>query len=164
MEDKKEDAIASKGGMTDEDLLKASREGLSERVSAESGQRGKMLDDLKFAILDQWPEDLRNARENDVVNGARPCLTVDQVNQYITQVSNEMLQNKPSVKPRPVDDGADVQTAQIFAGLIRHIEEQSSAKIAYQTAGESAVTMGLGFFRIVSEYVSPDSFSQELVI
>lgn len=148
----------------DEALLKASREGLSERISAEYSQRALMLDDLKFATLDQWPADIRAAREGDVINGPRPCLTIDQINQYTTQVGNEMLKNKPSVKPRPVDDKADPGTAKIFAGLIRHIEDQSSAKIAYQTAGQSAVDIGLGFFRIVADYVSPDSFDQELII
>jgi hypothetical protein len=148
----------------DAKLLKQSREGLEARIDAESSQRALMLDDLKFATLDQWPTDIRAAREGDITNGPRPCMTVDQSNQYITQVSNDMLVSKPSIKPRPVDDFADPDTANIFAGLIRHIEDQSSAKIAYQTAGESAVTMGLGFFRIIADYVAPDSFDQDLFI
>ena len=151
---------------TDEDkaLLKTSRDGLMECVEAESELRTLMLDDLKFATLDQWPADLRAERENDVANGPRPCLTVDQIGQYIANVANEERANWPSVKTRPVDDVADPETAKVLQGLIRHIEDQSSAKIAYETAGESAVTIGLGFFRVTSDYVSADSFDQELAI
>ena len=151
-----------KGG--DERILKDSRDGLKVCIDDEKQQRALMLDDLKFATLDQWPADIRSARENDVKNGPRPCLTIDQINQYITQVSNDMRANRPSIKTRPVDDVADPETAKVFQGLIRHIEDQSSAHIAYQTAGESAVTIGLGFFRIVAEYASDDSFNQELCI
>lgn len=149
---------------SDDDILRRSREGLKLRIEDEDEQRKLMLDDLRFAALDQWPDDIRAMRENDVVNGKRPCLTIDQINQYITQVSNDMRKNRPSIKTRPVDDVADPETAKIFQGLIRHIEDQSSAQIAYATAGESAATIGMGFFRIVSEYVSPDSFDQELRI
>ena len=145
-------------------VLERSRSGLKECIVNERDQREKMLDDLRFATLDQWPQDIRSQRENDVVNGPRPCLTIDQINQYITQVANDMRKNRPSIKTRPVDDVADPETAKIFQGLVRHIEDQSSAQIAYETAGESAATIGLGFFRVVAEYASPDSFDQELRI
>lgn len=148
----------------DADILKASREGLTVCVEDEHEQRALMLDDLKFATLDQWPSDLRTARENDVENGARPCLTIDQINQYLTQVENDMAANRPAIKTRPVDDMADKDTSEVFQGLIRHIEDQSSAHIAYQTSGSSAVAIGLGFFRIIADYVAPDSFDQELLI
>ena len=153
-----------KGKTTDEDLLAASREGLQAAIEDESEQRALMLDDLRFATLDQWPADIRSQREGDVVNGPRPCLTIDQINQYITQVSNDMRANWPSIKTRPVDDVADPETAKIYQGLVRHIEDQSSAKIAYGTAGDSSVTIGLGFFRITTDYVAPDSFDQEILI
>lgn len=164
MAEKEKTETGGSESKADEALLKESREGLQERIDAEKEQRDLMLDDLRFLTLDQWPADLRAQRENDVVNGARPCLTVDQINQYTTQVENDMASNRPSIKTRPVDDGADPETAKIFQGLVRHIEDQSSAHVAYQTAGASAVAVGLGFVRVVSEYVSPDSFDQELLI
>ena len=148
----------------DEAILKASRDGLKTCIDDESELRAKMVDDLRFACLDQWPGDLRAQRENDVVNGPRPCLTIDQINQYITQVSNDMAANRPSIKTRPVDDEADPETAEIFQGLIRHIEDQSSAHIAYSTSGNSAVTIGLGYLRVVSERTDPRSWDQDLFI
>ena len=47
---------------------------------------------------------------------------------------------------------------------MRHIENISSASIAYDTAGEAAVTMGWGYWRIRSEYIDENSFDQELKI
>ena len=138
--------------------------GIKRCVDFDSSERAKMLDDLRFATLDQWPSDIRNEREGDTENGPRPCLTIDKVNQYIVQVVNDMRQGKPSIKVRPVDDGADVETAKILQGLVRNIEDQSSADIAYMTAGESAAKIGLGYFRITTEYVDDDSFDQEIVI
>lgn len=123
--------------------------------------RKEMLDDLKFCTLDQWPAELRAAREDkNQPGGARPCLTSDLSNQYITQVVNDMRQNKPAIKIRPDDDDADIDTAKVFQGLIRHIEDKSGATIAYEMAGESAVKMGRGYFRVTTEYVD-DSFDQE---
>lgn len=148
---------------SDEAILTEARERLTACMTDESIERNKMLDDLRFATLDQWPDDVRTQRENDPT-GRRPCLTIDQINQYITQVANDMRQNRPGIKTRPVDDGADPDTARIFQGLVRHIEDQSSAQIAYATAGESAVTIGLGFFRIKTDYVNDTSFDQEILI
>lgn len=148
----------------DEDLLAESRKELATCIEAEASLRLLMRDDVRFAALDQWPADIRAARENDIANGARPCLTIDQSNQFITQVVNEMMANRPSIKTRPVDDIGDPATAKIFQGLIRHIEDQSSAKIAYQTSGDSAATAGLGFVRVVSDFIDPESMDQEILI
>jgi hypothetical protein len=147
-----------------EKILEQTRKDLKRCIDCEAEQRGLMLDDLKFATLDQWPGDIRKERENDVENGPRPCLTVDKYSQYRTQVVNDMRQGKPGINVRPQDDQADVETAKILKGLIRNIEDQSSADIAYMNAGGSAVDIGLGFFRITTEYASDDSFDQEIFI
>lgn len=150
--------------LSDEELIiKESRDGLKSQIDEESIERALMLDDLRFCTLDQWPESLRTERETDV-NGSRPCLTIDKVNQYVTQVVNDLRQNKPAVQVRPVDDIGDPETAKIFQGLVRHIEDRSNAHIAYETAGESAIRIGLGFFRITTDYVESDSFDQEILV
>lgn len=146
-----------------DDLLEDARERLKCCVESESSERGKMEDDLAFCTLDQWDPTVRRERENDP-NGARPCLTIDKINQYIVQVVNDMRQNRPAIKIRPVDDAADVETAKVFQGLVRHIEDVSSASVAYETAGEWAVKVGLGYFRIVTEYEDEESSNQSIVI
>ena len=152
---------AGKRATTDAEILAQGRERMRLMIDEYSQLRQKQRDDLLFSMLDQWPADVRNARENDP-NGARPCLTIDQINQYIVQVVNDMRQNRPSIKMRPVDDKADVKTAEVFQGLARQIEDRSSAQVPYITAGESAVRIGEGYFRLVTEYESETSFNQVL--
>ena len=130
---------------------------------AESENRNRGLEDLKFSLGDQWDEAVRKARETDP-NGARPCLTVDKLDQYVRQVVNDARQNKPAIKPRPKDSGADPETAEVLAGIVRHIEDQSSADIAYDTAVEMAVRANFGFIRVVTGYASDEGFEQDILI
>ena len=150
--------------MDDKELLKEAREALKQCVDDEQSERALMKDDLRFATLDQWPEDIRKDRENDLENGPRPCLTIDKYRQYRTQVVNDMRQGKPGINVRPQDDAADVDTAKIIKGMIRNIEDQSKADISYSTGGGMAVDIGLGFWRVTTEYVADDSFDQEIFI
>src|SRR6185503_8261683 len=151
--------MAEKSPKNDKEILEEAQERMRKCIEDHSDQRRQQKDDLLFCTLDQWPSAIRNMRENDP-NGARPCLTIDQINQYIVQVVNDMRLNKPSVKVRPVDDMADVDTAEVFQGIIRQIEDHSTAQIAYMTAGESMVRLGEGYFRFVTEYEDEKSFNQ----
>lgn len=130
---------------------------------AESENRQRALDDLKFSLGEQWPEEVKRARENDV-NGARPCLTVDKLGQYVRQVVNDSRQNKPSIKVRPVDSGADPEVADMMQGLARHIEDASRADIAYDTSIEFAVRAGFGYIRIATDYADDESFDIDAFI
>ncbi|HET8667717.1 MAG TPA: portal protein, partial [Terriglobales bacterium] len=94
----------------------------------------------------------------------RPCLVFDQTNQYIAQVVNDSRQNKPSIKPLPVDSNADVKVAEILEGLIRHVEYSSRADIAYDTAIDYSTRIGLGGFYIVNKITNAALNEQEPVI
>ena len=135
-----------------------------ERAQAyEAAQRADELDDIRFVgLLQQWPEEIRRIRESDP-QGARPCLTVDKVNQYKNQIVNNIRMNSPSIKVRPVDDNADVEVAEVYQGIIRHIESESKADLAYDWASEGSVDSGVGFFRIVTEYIG-SSFQQDVKV
>jgi hypothetical protein len=89
---------------------------------------------------------------------------MDKIGQYIRQIVNDGRQNRPSIKVRPVDSGADVPTAEVFQGLVRHIEDRSSADAAYDNALDNAATCGFGWFRVLTEYAGDDTFEQELCI
>jgi hypothetical protein len=130
---------------------------------AESENRSRAREDLSFSLGEQWDDAVRRARQNDP-NGARPCLTVDKLDQYVRQVVNDARQNKPAIKPRAKDEGADVETAEVLSGIVRHIEDQSSADIAYDTAAEMATRAGFGFLRVVTDYASDDGFEQDILI
>lgn len=130
---------------------------------ADAKNRERALDDLKFSLGEQWPDEVRRARETDP-NGSRPCLTVNKLGQYVRQVVNDSRQNKPAIKVRPVDSGSDPEVADMLQGLVRHIEDNSRADIAYDTAIEFAVRAGFGFIRVLTDYEDDESFVQDAFI
>ena len=122
--------------------------------------RRAALDDIKFRAGEQWPAEIVAQREKD----KRPCLTVDKLNQYIRQIVNDGRQNRPSIKVSPVDSKADVATAEIMAGIIKHIESRSNADAAYDTALDSSATGGFGYFTVTTEYSGEETFDQDICI
>lgn len=143
-----------------EKLLETARERFRLAEEAERRIREVALDDLKFRAGEQWPQQMKMERELD----HRPCLVINRIPQFIRQITNDQRQNRPSIKVYPVDDKGDVETAKIYQGLIRHIEYNSGADAAYDTAFEGAAIKGFGYFRIITDYVDPTSFEQEILI
>jgi len=141
-------------------LLKEAHARLQLAEEAESDIRRLALEDLEFRAGKQWPENIVAERQSD----GRPCLVINRIPQFIQQVTNDQRQNRPSIKVHPVDDHGDVETGKIIQGLIRHIEYNSNADVAYDTAFDSAVTGGFGYFRVITDFVSPTSFDQEILI
>ena len=127
---------------------------------AESVIRKDALDDIRFYTGDQWPASIRGQRELE----QRPCLTVNTLKQFVNMVSNDIRQARRAAKITPVDDKADVETAKVIQGLVRHVERNSEAGVAYETAGGSAVKCGFGWWYLTNEYESPRSFDQEVKI
>jgi len=140
-----------------ESILEVARRRFKLAQEAENEIREKALDDLRFRAGEQWPESLRAEREDE----GQPCLTINRLPQYVKQITNEIRQNRPAIKVIPADDNADVETAKIFQGIIRHIENASNAEVAYDTAAEGAATNSFGYFRVVTEYCDPTSFDLE---
>lgn len=140
------------------DPLKLARERLRRCIEADKDNREHAREALEFRALKQWPEEIKNDRETR----GSPCLVVDKTNQYIHQVKNDQRQNRPAIKVRPVDDGSDVEVAEIFQGIIRHIEDSSKADLAYDTAFEQALDGGFGYFRILTDFTDEMSFEQDI--
>ena len=133
-------------------------EQFSESQSASSFNRDQYYEDARFARLSyQWPEDIAKQRRQE----GRPALVINKLPALIRAVVNEARQNSPSIKVSPVDNGADEDTAEVIGGLIRNIERQSNAGIAYDTAIDHAVTGGFGFFRIDIDYAHDQTFDME---
>lgn len=128
---------------------------------AEQDNRDRAKAADKFSAgLQQWPETVKKEREAD----GRPCLVMDETNQYINQVKNDQRQNRAAIKVRPVDDKGDKKLAEMLQGVIRHIEDTSSADIAYDTAFEQAMRGGYGYWRVYTEYCDEKSFDQDIKI
>lgn len=147
-------------GGADADLLRIARERYQKAIDAESDNREAALEDLEFMAGHQWPEEIRRERHED----NRPVLTINRMPQFVNQVIGDLRQNHPAIKVRPADDVADDKTAEVFTGLIRHIEAASDASVAYVTAAASAAQCGIGHFRVVTEYSGDDTFDQDIRI
>lgn len=94
----------------------------------------------------------------------RPALTMNRGPSFVRQLTGEVRQNPPSIKVLPAKDGATIEAADIFNGLIRNIEQQSVAKAAYTKAVENAAIAGIGGWYVVTEYSSDDAFDQDIRI
>ena len=127
---------------------------------ADSTNRAEALNDIKFAAGDQWPVEIQNSRNLE----SRPCLTINKIDAYIRQVTNQQRQQRPRIKVHPVNNLADYKIAQVIEGITRHIEVNSNADTAYDTAFDYAVRMGWGYWRVNTRYVREDSFDQEIFI
>jgi hypothetical protein len=160
-----------KRGRPAEDMMTLMRSRFSTAIDAYSETRQTQLDDLQFFAGNsdnqfQWPRDVlatRGAGNTNAVT-ARPCLTVNKLPQHVRQVTNDQRQNRPSGKVIPADDKADVEVAEVFNGIVRHIEYISDADVAYDTACENQVIMGEGFIRVLTEYCDADTFDQDIKI
>lgn len=152
----------------DQEIIEKALSEFREAEDFEKDQREVRRDDLKFFLGDsennwQWPQQIVKLRRQPG-KAARPIITVNKLPLHVRQVTNEERQNRPAIKVRPVDDKGDPEVAEVFNGIIRHIQDVSDADTAYDTACEHQTVHGLGYWRILTEYVSDDSFDQEIKI
>ena len=138
-------------------------------------------DDLNFLSGDQWPDKVKNERELE----QRPCLTNNVLPTFVEQIISNQLQNKPAIKISSVDvtrvknketgedeslkisnvaGSKDYELAEVRQGLIKDIEYNCDAEDAYDAAFQAAVESGIGYLRVRSDYLTDDSFEQELMI
>jgi hypothetical protein len=145
----------------DESIIDEAKDFLKLCNDADTMNRQEALEDLKFVSGgDQWPVDLQNSRNLE----SRPVLTINKLDGYCRQVTNQQRQQRPRIKVHPTNTQADVKTAEIIEGICRHIEINSNADNAYDTAFDHAVRMGWGYWRVTTDYVKQDSFDQEIFI
>ena len=147
-------------GYEDEDeFLAEARERFQEGQDADSPNRLAAEDDMRFFVGEQWDPTVKATREAL----GRPCLMINQLPQFVAQVTGDIRINKPAIKVRPAEEG-DEKVAKVRQGLIRAIEHDCNASSVYANAAQSQVACGLGNFRIVLEYASDSAFEQNIVI
>lgn len=149
----------------DEDVLATAKKRFESAMERSSHNRDKAKADVRFLAATpddpwQWDEETINARKL----ASRPTLTINKMPQHVRQVTNDIRQNRPSVRFRPADSKADVEVADILMGIVRHIEGNSDADVAYDTCAEAQVAHGTGYIRVLADYVSEDSFDQDIFI
>ena len=114
---------------------------------------------LQFISGEQWTY---TARQN-FENAGYSAMTSNRIPTFLRQITNEIRKNTPEIQIDPRDD-ADQQKAEMLNDLIRNIQEESKAEIAYCEAAESAASLGIGYIRVLTKYKDDKSMDQEICI
>jgi hypothetical protein len=146
---------------SNEEFLSLARDRFRQSAEAESRIRAQMIDALRFRLPEnQWPENIRRQREQE----SRPCLSIDRLGNFVKQVVNDIRQKRPAGKVRPIDDQGDVRTAEALQGIIRQTERVSNADKVRAWAAEYAVSIGRGWYRIVTETIDEKTRDQQILV
>lgn len=148
------------------DILDEAKEHWREASDYYQEERDRMREDLRFsnpAKPEQWTAKARAEREN-APGGERPCLTLDYTNQFIAQVVNDARQNKPGINVSPADGQASHAAATALEGMIRQIEYESRASIAYDRGIDHAARCGRGWIRVGTKVINPKLNWQQITI
>lgn len=148
--------------------LKEIRESFTEDDAAWSKIREAREKDVTALTPDStWDEKDRNARKE----AGRPCLSFDELGQYVNQLVNDARETKRAISVNPASDETTEDIARFVGDLIRQIEYRSNAQLAYTQMFDDAASGSYGFLRIVPRYLqqkitkpSARSFDQELII
>ena len=151
------------GRMTDDEkaLIKRAIEEFAEDDTADQENLEQSLADLEFVTgLRQWDEADASAREE----AGRPMLTINRMPQFVRQVTGDIRRTNPSIRIKPGDNAATVETAKIIEGLVRNLEQACDASSIYERAAESAAACGIGHWRVRADYEDDTSFNQTILI
>lgn len=144
---------------TDDAILKELREQFTYGTEQWQDARDEGDIDMRCLCGDVWDPEEREEREE----AGRPCLSLDELTQYVNQLINDIRSSKRGIQVTPKGNGANDKTAEFRQGLMRQIEYESNAQqSAYIVMAENAFQRGYGFMRIKPEYVDDQSFDQRL--
>ncbi|MCI5040033.1 MAG: hypothetical protein MRY81_10145 [Donghicola eburneus] len=146
--------------MTQDPIVKTAKKRMAEAIDADGENRERSLEDLKFLVGDQWPEEVKKERES----AGKPCFTINRMPQFVRQVTGDIRRLNPAINIVPANDEASKETAEIIEGLIRQIEYKSDASSVYEQTAESAAACAIGWFRVRHDFESDESFNQEILV
>lgn len=171
---------------SDDDILKLVKARFDQATQANDAQLTRELEDIQFYNGDQWPSDIRSARDGQNANNglppvpARPCITINKVRQPVLQVVNQMRAADMGIEIVPADDFVDLtgdasvasDEIELREGLVRRIQRESGAQDARLWAGDRAAQAGRGYYAVMTRYVkqnittNPDAsaFDQEIYV
>lgn len=170
------DAPSKRSGAPDPIIAEA-RKRWEKCADAESAQRTRIVAAKKFRALDQWPAAIKIQREGGgAITGQapqppRPCLVVDRLSQPVRTVSNSVKNADFGFDVMPVGMGADTETADIYKGYLRRVQNEARGESPIEWAADGAIEGGIGWFRLRTDYVhgtwdgaelTEDLFDQEL--
>jgi hypothetical protein len=101
------------------DILAQARDDWDAAWEREQDNIRLAYDDLAFLAADnysQWPADQRKKREEE----CRPVLQINELPQFVHQITGDIRQMRPAIKVVPVDSGSDEKIASLRGGLIHY--------------------------------------------
>lgn len=120
--------------------------------------REEAAKDMRFVSGNPWDDDDLDDRDG------RPTIAPEEMSQYRNQVTNALRANPRGAKFQPAGGGSSKQSAEFYQDKWREIEYRSHAVEAYIAGAENALQRSYGYWRVKTEYQSPRSPNQELVI
>ena len=151
----------------DKSAVKIAKERYQRAYDANAELRQLSISDTQFALGDSdngWQYESDDILNPSSINSVNDGFTINITAQHCNQIINNVRQNTPSSKVMPVDSFADKKTAVILGGMLRSIQNISNADVAHDIAFEHAVYGGEGYWRVLTEYESQDSFDQVITI
>lgn len=141
----------------DAEILKEIKERFAEWSDLWKQIRTEGKKDVRYIAGDPWDPEEREQREKY----KRPCLALDELNQYTNQLTNDALSHPRAVKVSPRGFGANDQTASLRADKIREIEYRSNAPMVLGTMFQNTVERSYGFAKINTKW-EPGTWKQEI--
>lgn len=141
------------------DFLQHMRKEFYEDISYDRLNTDAAIDDLRFMVGDHWDDYVRQRRDA----ARKPTMTFNRIPAFVAQIVGARRMNETNIKILP-DAGGTKQVAKVREGLIRNIQKESRADLAYDKALENQVICGIGNFKLDLDYESDDVFEQKMVI
>ena len=139
--------------VTQSDFLRTAMERWRSVDTFEGPQRLEGQTDLRFLNLQQWNDQDKTEREAI----GKHALVIDQIGEPYRQLVGSQRQARPGIQVNPVDNGADIDTAELYQKFIRHIETVGGAKPARDEAFKGSAGPGWGYYRLLTEYAVDDA-------
>ena len=134
------------------DKVKEIREKFNHSSSDWNEIRNQGTKDLQFYDGEQYDEEQARAARRA---GNKVQLRINLLGPFVQQLDNQRRQQNISISCHATDELGSDETAEVYEGLFRHIENISNAKHAYNTAcgPGGALVFGMGFIRVDTDYV-----------
>lgn len=115
-----------------------------------------MADDLEAVVGGERSWDKQALAERKKYK--RPIVTSHRLKAAAKQVTGEVYKSRPSIRCAPADGAADPRTADVYEGIIRHIENRSMAQVNYPMLVQSATHCGRGHIRLSLKWSDEGKF------
>jgi hypothetical protein len=119
------------------------------RIEQERENRRRSVEDMLFVDADdgQWTQETREMRKD------RPRFTVDQISGEIDTIVGNQRQTDTGIDVLPLNGGTE-DLAETYSGIIRYIEQRSSAENIYDQSFTDTLKSGYGGWRVLTEFGS----------